>query len=227
MRIKIYSRLSVGDEAIKKILPDAEVCGPIKRSDLLADIAERVNIVGIIDGEFQQSFAVSPTNIRDALRHGLKIYGSSSMGAMRAAELDCCGMIGCGKIYETIKATPYFKDDHLGQVFNPGTYASHVAFVDLALGLEQLYRDGSVTSKDMRTLRRHYEALHFSERSMAELKARLRKPGPQQARLLRVLDTVSRRIRSTKTLDGITLLKRIKSDVLRTQRVNQALDARV
>ena len=179
MRIKIYSGLSLGEAAVKKVLPEAEVCGPIKRSDLLGDIRERVNIVGIIDGEFLQSVAVSPTNIRDALRHGLKVYGSSSMGAMRAAELDAYGMIGCGKIYEAIKATPYFKDDHLGQIFYRGTELASLPFVDLWFGLEQLCNDGEITPKELRTLRRHYEALHFSERSLPALKAKLRKRSDQ------------------------------------------------
>ncbi|NJS14751.1 MAG: hypothetical protein HC788_09295 [Sphingopyxis sp.] len=49
----------------------------------LADCdAEAVShMVGIIDGVFQQARAVSPSELMDALRSGMRVYGSSSVGA--------------------------------------------------------------------------------------------------------------------------------------------------
>ena len=61
--------------------------------------------------------AVSPTDVMDALRCGLRVYGASSMGALRAVELAPYGMIGHGSIYEHVLHTPYFRDDYLGQTF--------------------------------------------------------------------------------------------------------------
>ena len=227
MKIKIYSGLSLDEKTVKRFFPDAETCGPIKRSDLIGDIKRQVHVVGIVDGEFLQSRAVSPTDIMDALRCGLKVYGSSSMGAIRAAELDSYGMIGCGKIYEFIKRTPYFKDDHLGLVFYKGYSAFNYAYLDFVFGLEQLCSDGEISTGDLRTLIRYYKKLHFSERNMHTLKMRISNESSHPANMVKLLDKITKKIKSTKTADGIVLLKKIKNDIRQNQKTNYSLSSRL
>ena len=56
----------------------------------------------IVDGEFGQSLSVWHKEILHALHRGIRVVGASSMGALRAAELDRFGMEGVGEIYAVL-----------------------------------------------------------------------------------------------------------------------------
>ena len=118
MQIKIYSGLCLQQSDVQHSLPQAICCPPVRRGDVLKDIAQGVQVIGIVDGEFFQNMAVTPSEIIDALRVGVRVYGAGSMGALRAAELDGFGMQGCGEIYRQICEEAYFADDYLGVIFD-------------------------------------------------------------------------------------------------------------
>jgi len=175
MKIKVYSLLTLQREEVQRILPDAVVASPIQRGDLLKDICLPCNVVVIIDGRFHQSLAVSPAEIMDAMRCGIRIYGASSMGALRAAELEFHGMIGCGQIFEFIKGRKFFRDDFLGQSFDPATGRPiSTPFIDFIFNLENLVSMGTIDRKAFKILSRAFAALHYSDRNLGNLKARLR-----------------------------------------------------
>ena len=71
------------DEA-REVL-EADYRPPIKRGDL--DSIATGSIVGIVDGVFHQDLSVSPREVHLAIGRGVTIFGSSSMGALRAAEV--------------------------------------------------------------------------------------------------------------------------------------------
>ena len=60
--------------------------------------------------------------ILSALRDGVRVIGASSMGALRAAELDTLGMEGVGKIYRLYRDGVLTSDDEVALVFDPETY---------------------------------------------------------------------------------------------------------
>ena len=96
---RIYAGLSLDAANARMILPEASFSRPIARGELLQAVDEGVQVVVLIDGKFDQNLAVSPDEIRDALSCGVRLYGSSSMGALRASELHSYGMIGHGLIF--------------------------------------------------------------------------------------------------------------------------------
>jgi len=51
-------------------------------------------VVGIIDGVLLSDAAVGHREILNLLRRGIRVFGSGSMGALRAAELSTLGMEG-------------------------------------------------------------------------------------------------------------------------------------
>jgi hypothetical protein len=67
----------------------------------------------LIDGVFYNRAAVSHREIIDAVRSGVTVVGGSSMGALRASELDGFGMIGVGKIYACLKQGLIEADDEV------------------------------------------------------------------------------------------------------------------
>ena len=66
----------------RAVLPEATYRPPIRRGDLTAALHDRPAIVGIIDGQFLHSLAVSPLEIFDALRRddgpGRRQHGRTS-----------------------------------------------------------------------------------------------------------------------------------------------------
>jgi len=210
MKIKIYTGLSIGQDLVKEYLKGAICSPPIKRKDLQADINEGFHIVGIIDGEFLQNLAVAPNEIMDAIRCGVKIYGASSMGALRAAELKDYGMLGCGEVFKHICAQQYFNDDHLGQIFYSDSVHASLPFVDFLLAIRNL--KNKIAPKDIKFLEISYQDLHFSERSLKSLSILCRE-SVRRNKLLNALSLIEKNIVQAKKQDGIELLKLIKTDI--------------
>jgi len=93
---------------------------PIRRGDLAA-LPPQVRTVGIVDGEFDQALAVAPREILALLARGVEVFGGSSMGALRAAELHEFGMRGVGRIFEMYRDEEVDADDEVAIVFDPET----------------------------------------------------------------------------------------------------------
>ncbi len=97
------------------------VLPPAKRGDmqrLLADHPPGVAI--IVDGYFHlHNLAIGHAELRDALAAGWHIWGLSSMGAIRAAELRELGMRGFGRVYEHYASDPAFRDDEVALLHEP------------------------------------------------------------------------------------------------------------
>jgi len=104
--------------AAEKILA-ADYRPPAKRGDLLKAAEEGAAIIGLIDGVFHQESAVAHREILSAVKKGVRVVGASSMGALRAAEMDTLGMVGIGGIYRMYKSGELVSDDEVALVFDP------------------------------------------------------------------------------------------------------------
>ena len=121
-RIAVFIGPSVDKETAKDILDteyDIEYLPPAKRGDVSRAANDGVEIVCLIDGVFFQDSAVAHREILYALKKGVNVIGSSSMGALRASELDLYGMEGVGKIYEWYKSGKLVSDDEVALFFDP------------------------------------------------------------------------------------------------------------
>lgn len=103
-------------------LIEATILPPIRRGDLAQVAQQKPEIIGIIDGEFYQSLAVSPKEILPLLESGIAVYGASSMGALRAVELRNCGMIGVGRVFRLFRCGVLDADDDVALAYSPSTY---------------------------------------------------------------------------------------------------------
>ena len=126
VKIIIYTGLSLPFDEAREILDstdDIEVVykRPIKRGDLVHDIKENPDIIGIIDGVFHQNSAVGHREILDVMKKGVKVFGASSMGALRASELDSLGMIGIGYCYEQYASGNVTSDDDVAVMLDSET----------------------------------------------------------------------------------------------------------
>lgn len=71
---------------------------PAALGDLTAAVHAGAKMIGLIDGYFGWTASVWHKEILFALSHGVKVYGASSLGALRAAECAAFGMIPVGQI---------------------------------------------------------------------------------------------------------------------------------
>jgi len=77
-------------------------------------VSERpAGTVAIVDGTFHSYPAVGHAEILQAIRRGWHIWGLSSMGAIRAAEMASLGMRGYGSVYHRFATDPQFSDDEV------------------------------------------------------------------------------------------------------------------
>ena len=119
-RIIVFLGPSLDHVAAEQILP-AEYRPPAKRGDLLLAVKEGATVIGLIDGVFHQESAVAHREILAAVKKGVQVVGSSSMGALRAAEMDTLGMVGIGEVYRMYRSGELVSDDEVALVFDPET----------------------------------------------------------------------------------------------------------
>ena len=111
-RIVVFLGPSLGREQAAAILP-ADYRPPVAMGDVLRAVRERPNAIAIIDGVFERVPAVWHKEILYALAEGIPVYGASSMGALRAAELAAFGMRGVGRIFEAYRDGQLEDDDEV------------------------------------------------------------------------------------------------------------------
>ena len=119
-RTIVFLGPSLDRHSAEQILP-AEYRPPARRGDILAAVRDGAKIICLIDGVFHQDSAVGHREILSALKAGVRVIGASSMGALRAAELDTLGMVGIGEIYRMYRSGELVSDDEVALVFDPDT----------------------------------------------------------------------------------------------------------
>jgi hypothetical protein len=120
---------------------------PAKRGDLLAAVREDATIIGLIDGVFHQESAVAHREILAAIKKGVRVVGASSMGALRAAEMDTLGMVGIGEIYRMYKSGELESDDEVALVFDPSSgLALSEPLINIRFTLRRAEEEGIIDS---------------------------------------------------------------------------------
>jgi hypothetical protein len=119
--IVVFLGPSLPEARAREILA-ADFRPPAKRGDICRAAREGAKIICLIDGVFFQDCSVAHKEVLYALERGAKVIGASSMGALRAAELDVYGMEGVGEIYQAYKRGDLVSDDEVALIFDPLTF---------------------------------------------------------------------------------------------------------
>ena len=151
-------------------LPDAVFLPPIKRCSLLPFLDDPPPAIGIVDGEFFQSFAISTQEILLFLERGVPVFGASSMGALRAVELEPYGMTGVGEVFEMFRDGRLNADDEVAMTFCPETLrALSEPMVNLRGGLRESRRQGLLSAAECRRVIARLKAAYFPDRTLPRL----------------------------------------------------------
>jgi len=99
---------------------DATYLPPASAGDVYRLWRNRPRAIGIVDGYFDRVPTVWHKEIMWLMERGVHVFGSASIGALRAAELDSFGMRGVGLIYRSFKDGTSDRDDELAVACEPG-----------------------------------------------------------------------------------------------------------
>jgi hypothetical protein len=160
---------SLIDADFDGIDPGLDLRPPIRRGDLGQAVKDGFRLIAIIDGEFYHTLAVSPKEILVALRDGVRILGGSSMGALRAAEMDMYGMVGVGVIYDWFRRNVVTRDDDValmfGAVDDRSYRATTVPMVNVMWTVREFKRLDLMSAPSRRRLSLAARRIHWSERT--------------------------------------------------------------
>lgn len=107
------------DLATAQALLPANYYPPVQLGDIYRLLATGVRMIVMIDGVFHASPPVWQREILAALTAGITVIGTSSMGALRAAELAPYGMIGSGTVYRWYAEGRIEGDDEVALLHTP------------------------------------------------------------------------------------------------------------
>jgi hypothetical protein len=170
-QIIVFLGPSLEVASAEKILP-ADYRPPAKRGDLLRAVDDGAAIIGLIDGVFHQENAVAHREILTAIKKGVRVVGSSSMGALRAAEMDTLGMVGIGEIYRMYKSRELESDDEVALVFDPETGLSlSEPLINIRFTLREAERQGIITGKDHAAMLAAAQSVFYPQRTYGRIVA--------------------------------------------------------
>jgi hypothetical protein len=92
---------------------------PVQQGDILRVLRLKPAVIGIVDGYFETVPSVWHKEILVAMSQGVHVFGASSMGALRAAELHSFGMEGVGRIFESYRTGELEDDDEVAIAHGP------------------------------------------------------------------------------------------------------------
>lgn len=188
---------------------------PIKQGDLLSLIqCHKYQNIVIIDGLFDQELSVWHKEILTAISMNIRVYGCSSMGALRAAELHEFGMVGHGVVYNWYKSNFIEDDDevclaHLNHLKNflPVT----IPMVNLRYTFINAIKLNLIDKKLVPEIINHLKKIYYLDRTkvkiLKECKLIFNNTTFEQINLI-----LNKHYIDIKKNDAITLLKKLSLD---------------
>lgn len=168
-RIIVFLGPSLDVASAREILP-AEYRPPAKRGDLLRAAEDGAAVIGLIDGVFHQESAVAHREILAAIKNGVRVVGSSSMGALRAAEMDTLGMVGIGDVYRMYKSGVLESDDEVALVFDPVSgYSLSEPLVNIRYTLRKARDTRVISGEEHDALLAAARAVFYPQRTYARI----------------------------------------------------------
>jgi len=207
--IVVFLGPSLARAKAEKIL-EADYRPPAKRGDLYNAAREGARIILLIDGVFFQECSVAHKEVLYALEAGARVLGASSMGALRASELDIYGMEGIGLIYQAYKSGHLVSDDEVALTFDPFTWEPRSEpLVNIRFNLDLAWQKGAIITSCRDTLFRCAESLYFPERTYERMMAEAITLVPEKE-LHRFREFLAEEKRDFKMEDALMALQRVK-----------------
>jgi hypothetical protein len=162
----------VGPTRLKKVPRRVHVFEPAALGSVFRAIDEGYKLICLIDGYFGNTPSVWHKEILFALKSGVTVCGSSSIGALRAAELHSFGMLGFGRVYRAFRRGVLQDDDEvcvLHAVPELGFEPLSEAMVNIRYSLKMMRRRRLIDRDAEFRITSRLKELHFSKRVPAAI----------------------------------------------------------
>lgn len=168
----IYLGPTLSREKAIKIL-DADYRDPAKKGDflMLSQDSDEKKYVGFIDGVFLHDYPPSPIEVYHlATRKNIELIGASSLGALRAVELEKFGMKGIGKIFQLYKNGIINADDEVAVTFTrENNILQSEAMIDIRFNLFLAYKKGIITNQTKKRIAKIAKNIYFPFRNYEDI----------------------------------------------------------
>ncbi len=195
-------------EAVREL--EAVYLPPAAEGDVYRVTLKRPQAIGIIDGYFQSIPTVRHKEVLWAMSRGIHVFGSASIGALRAAELVAFGMEGVGTIFESYRDGILEDDDEVAIAHGPaevGFAAGSEAMVNIRHTLQKAELGGVISTTLRCALERIAKELFFPDRSYPTLLRCASEGGLPEAELARFRQWLPRGQVNQKREDALTMLR--------------------
>ena len=211
----VYLGPTLSREEAVKIL-DADYRDPAKKGDflMLSQDSDEKKHVGFIDGVFLHDYPPPPIEVYHlATRKNIELIGASSLGALRAVELEKFGMKGIGKIFQLYKNGVINADDEVAVTFVQGSnILQSEAMIDIRFNLFLAYRKWILSKETKKRFTKIAKSTYFPFRNYEDLINLTQQQYPSIHDELENFRTHLLKNRdSLKSRDAIKLLKYLKT----------------
>jgi hypothetical protein len=212
MRVYVFVGPSLPRTEALAVL-DATYLPPVSQGDVYRVSLRRPCAIGIVDGYFDRVPAVWHKEILWAMAQGIHVFGSASMGALRAAELSSFGMEGVGAIFEAYRDGVLEADDEVAVVHGAaetGYRPMSEAMVNIRRTLADAETAGAVSAPTRAALEGIARALHYTNRSYGQVLERAKDMELPETELRAFREWLPRGRADQKRDDALAMLRLIR-----------------
>jgi hypothetical protein len=211
LTICIFTGPTLPRSEAAKIL-DAEYLPPAAIGDVYKAARKRPWAIGIIDGFFESTPSVWHKEVLWAMARGIHVFGASSMGALRAAELADFGMVGVGAIFEAYRDGTIEDDDEVAVVHGPpelGYVQLNEAMVNIRATMKKAVDEGVLAAATGGALIDIAKSLYYKNRSYDRVLSAAADRQLPSDELARLKSWLPNNQVNQKRLDAIAMLRAI------------------
>jgi TfuA protein len=200
-------------EKAKNII-NADFRPPAKKGDFIKlSLFSDTRKVVLIDGVFLQDYPPTPIEVFQVIRKtNFKVYGASSIGALRAVELEKFGMTGIGKIFEFYKKEIINSDDEIAVTFDSNYNLLSEAMIDIRYNIFLAWKRQIIDKETKQIMIKLAKSIYFPFRSYDNIIDKsLDMYSLHKKSILNFKDYISNNRISLKELDALRALTFISS----------------
>lgn len=189
---------------------DYTITAPVKRGDIERLVNECTPAtIAIVDGVFHAHPAVGHAEILEAMAAGWRVWGLSSMGAIRACEMCELGMLGFGEVYRRFATDPNFSDDEVTLVHQMDSpfIALSEPLIHIRYFLDSMTQQNIIPAIASQKTISHMKNMWYGQRTLSQLKITLGSQGVNPAHVELALENFQDYRLKTLDLENFLKLK--------------------
>jgi hypothetical protein len=191
---------------------------PAAEGDVYRVALEQTRAIGIIDGYFHSTPTVRHKEILWAMSRGIHVFGSASIGALRAAELVAFGMEGVGTVFGYYRDGILEDDDEVAIVHGPaesGFRAVSEAMVNIRQTLRKAVLVDVISPELLTALEKIAKKLFYPNRSYPALLRSALEYGLPEPELTRLSQWLPQNHVNQKREDALAMLRLMRQRLTR------------